>query len=245
MIEAMYMMEERQYKKKKRFSVFIVFLFIFAIILYIILFKTSLFDVKNIYVYGTRSVDKSDVIRLSGIEIGSNTLKINKSAVIKSIMKDPYIKDASINIIYPSKVEIKIDERVLAVQISYKDKFLYVDTDCVAVQLGDYNNKLPILKGIYVGKFEIGSKINNLSNNKDIAKLLPLIYNKNIYNSIIVNGSKITLKTDSGIDVVLENVDDISYSLNFSEKILNDLEKKGYNSGNILIVSNGNPIYTP
>ncbi|AFK86578.1 MULTISPECIES: cell division protein FtsQ/DivIB [Thermoanaerobacterium] len=239
------MMEERQYKKKKRFSVFIVFLLIFSIILYVILFRTSLFDVKNIYVYGTRTVDKSDVIRLSGIEIGSNILKINKSDVIKSIMRDPYIKDVSINILYPSKVEIRVDERLLAGQISYKDKFLYVDTDCVAVQLGDYNNKLPILSGINIEKFEIGSKIDNLSNNKDIAKLLPLIYNKNIYNAIIVNGSKITLKTNSGINVVLENVDDINYSLNFSEKILNDLEKKGYNSGNVLIVSNGNPIYTP
>ncbi|MDI3310659.1 MAG: FtsQ-type POTRA domain-containing protein [Thermoanaerobacterium sp.] len=239
------MVEERQYKAKKKFSVFTLFLLIFAIILYIILFRTSLFDVKNIYVYGTKSVDKSDIVRLSGIEIGSNILKINKADVIKSIMRNPYIKDVSVNIIYPSKVEVKVDERLLAAQINYKDKFLYVDTDSVAVQLGDYNNKLPILKGINIEKFEIGSKIDNLSNNKDIAKLLPLIYNKNIYNAIIVNGSKITLETKSGINVVLENVDDISYSLNFSEKILNDLEKKGYNSGNVLIVSDGNPIYTP
>ncbi|WHE08415.1 FtsQ-type POTRA domain-containing protein [Thermoanaerobacterium thermosaccharolyticum] len=239
------MMEKRQFRIKKRFGILIFILLIIAIILYIIAFRSSLFDVKKIDVYGTKTIDKDDIIKMSGIATGSNIFKINKSVVIKSIMKDPYVKDVSVNILYPSKVEIKIDERKVVAQLNYKNKYLYIDTDCVAVDLGDYNDKLPLIKGINIEKFEIGSNVRKISNNKDIAKLLPLIYNKNIYKAITVNGSKIILETKSGINIVLENVDDLSYYIKFSEKILDDLEKKGYYSGNVLIVSDGNPVYMP
>lgn len=239
------MNDKRTFRLRKKYGVLIFTLLIIVLILYFIIFKSSVFNVKEIYVYGAKNIEKNDIIKMSGIETGMNIFEINRSEVRNSIQKDPYVKDVYVKIMYPSKVEIKIDERKIAAQINYKSKYLYIDTDCVAVELGDYNDKLPILEGIDITKFNIGSKISKLSNNKDIEKLLPLIYNKNIYKAIIVNGSKITLETKSGINIVLENVDDFSYSLKFSEKILEDLEKKGYYSGNVLIVSDGNPIYTP
>ncbi|WP_434564295.1 FtsQ-type POTRA domain-containing protein [Thermoanaerobacterium thermosaccharolyticum] len=239
------MVERKQFRLKRRFGILIFVLFIIALILYIVVFRSSVFNVKEIYVYGAKTVEKNDIIKMSGIEIGSNIFKINKSKVLNSIEKDPYIKDAFVKILYPSKVEIKVDERKVAAQLNYKNKYLYIDTDCVAVELGDYNDKLPVIEGISITKFDIGSNVSKISNNKDIAKLLPLIYNKNIYKAIIVNGSKITLETKSGINIVLENVDDLSYYLKFSERILDDLQKKGYYSGNVLIVSDGNPIYMP
>ncbi|SNX52786.1 FtsQ-type POTRA domain-containing protein [Thermoanaerobacterium sp. RBIITD] len=239
------MPEEKTVNMKKRFGVAIFIILLLSFILYLILFQLPIFKLENIDVVGNKYLTSSDIVSLSGLTKGISIFKVNKSNVVNLIKKNPYIKEVNVSVVYPSKVVVKIDERKIVAQIYNNNKYIFVDTEGVAVDTGGYNKNLPIINGLNLTKYEIGKKINEIYENNDMAKLLMLIYNKNMYKSIVVNKENIILETKTGINIVLDNVDNLDYSLKFSELILKDLEKKGYYSGKVQIERNGNPIYTP
>lgn len=237
------MEQDLKLRKKKKIAIITLFIIFGLIILYFILFQSPIFKINTIDIVGNKNISYNDLMRMTGLKKGTSIFKVDETGMENKIKESPYVENVSVNVIYPSKVFIKVDERKIVAQISFNDKYLYIDTNGVVIKASSLDKNLPIISGINVNKYEIGKKINALYENNDMAKLLPIIYNKNIYKKIDVNNDNVTLTTKEGISIVLENVNSISYSMKFSELILEDLKKKGLNSGIIKFEGNGNPVY--
>ncbi|MDI6605196.1 MAG: FtsQ-type POTRA domain-containing protein [Thermoanaerobacteraceae bacterium] len=238
-------MENNTQARKKRFITILSIITILFLI-YFIMFQSPIFKLKNIEVDGNKSLSYNDIISLTGIYKGMYIFKINAFEIKKRLLLNSFIKDADIEIKYPSSIIIKVEERKLVAQIPYNTNYIYIDDEGVAVKENEYDSKLPIINGIKIKKYEIGKKIDGIFDNNDMAKLLKIIYNKDIYKNItVIDKNNLMIKTKTGINIAFNNVNDVAYSIKFSELILNDLEKKGYDKGTIQISKNNNPVFLP
>lgn len=77
------------------------------------LFVSPVFNIKEISVIGAKEIPSSMYIIMAGIEKGENIFKIDKASAIDVIKKEAYVESVKINQIYPSKIEIVIEERTV------------------------------------------------------------------------------------------------------------------------------------
>ncbi len=67
-------------------------------------------DIKSIEVRGEIRLDDEDVVNLSGIESGSNIIKVNIKETEKNIRANDFIKSVTVKRILPDKVVIDVEE---------------------------------------------------------------------------------------------------------------------------------------
>ena len=183
---------ERKEKRRRKFKIakiiMIVGLFLTTILL--IMFS-PLFNIKEINVEGNELISKEQILSFAGIELETNTFKLNIGKISDKIKENLYIEEAEINRELPSKITIKVKERKPSFLIEYADGYAVIDRKGMVLELITEKKGLPILQGLETtnDKFEVGKKLENndltkiyicskimdTANNCDIAGLITRI----------------------------------------------------------------------
>lgn len=99
----------KQRRKKAGKLIFILFLFFFTILL-VLFFQSSYSKIDTILVTGTDRLSESAVISQSGIALGEQILLVRENKVRDLLLQNPLIKEAELEIHFPGKVTILIQE---------------------------------------------------------------------------------------------------------------------------------------
>ncbi|MBE3579495.1 MAG: FtsQ-type POTRA domain-containing protein [Caldanaerobacter subterraneus] len=228
---------------KRAFRV-IFFLLILAVLGYAFAFHTNYFKIKSIKVVGNQILSYNDIKEISKIQAGTNIFKVNPKQVEKNLLENPYIKECKVKILYPNRVEIFVEERRVVAQVRYKSDYLKIDKEGVIVEKGSFTPDLLLIEGIKVERYQIGKKLNGNFDKTLLSKVLGLIESKSNYYALrYIKEDEVELLSKQGINIFLKNPADVNYSFKFAELILKDLLKKGYKSGKIEIIGDGNAVF--
>ena len=89
--------------------------------------NSSIFDITEIRIEGNGTISRDEIIALSGIRYGSNSLKHSMELSEARILTQPYIKTAEVSRALPNKVDIRVTERTPLALIIADERFLILD----------------------------------------------------------------------------------------------------------------------
>ena len=122
------------------------------------LFVSPVFNIKDISVVGAKEIPSSIYVAMSGIDVGENIFKINKSVAIEEITKQAYVETVQINQVYPNKIEIVVEEREACYISESNEKYFYLDKSGYVLNISLSSADMPKINGIFseLDMIEIG-----------------------------------------------------------------------------------------
>lgn len=242
-----YKKRKKREKRKKRILNFILLLFM-IILIYLFVFKTNFFDIKNIEITGNKKLSNDQIIKASICMKGKNIFKINKNYCEESIKKLAYVKNVKITRKLPSTINVEIVEREEVAIIPYIGAFIYIDEEGYVLKIEERKGdvKLPQIFGLKLSNLQVGDCIfDNVerSGNLDFlilgkdAKLLEQMKYINFSNE-----ENTMIELNNGIKVAFGPLNNVKYKLSFLSKILKDIEEKELVVKQILMNKGENPI---
>lgn len=230
-------------------------LFKFFILVFILgaigafLLSSEIFEIKNIYVTGNKTVAKDEIIKLSNIQYKQNIFKLNTKDIIKGMFNNPKIKAVKIKRVLPSSIALDIIEREGVALIPYLGSYIKIDEETVIIEVisleSDLN--LPIVSGITFSDFKLGEKLKSekldqLNSVMEVIKCLKSVKMTDIIEAINVeDSSNIIITTSNNIRVYLGN-NKLDYKIGMAKSIVEDLTKDN-EIGIVDMRHEGNPIF--
>jgi len=153
----------------------IVFLSVLSVILLFAILAVTLpqFYIKQIDIVGCNRITKEELLTSSGLTGGQHLFRNLGGGIIQlftfrygnienELRSDyPYINDIKIQIVFPSKVLITIDERQKIGYVKLPDGYAVIDTAGIVVELceGDAPAGVPLMEGLPVRSSALGETI--------------------------------------------------------------------------------------
>ncbi|HHY77415.1 MAG TPA: FtsQ-type POTRA domain-containing protein [Clostridiales bacterium] len=227
-------------------------IFILVLILGIsaaLLLSSDIFNIKNIYVTGNKTVPKNEIILLSNIQYNQNIFRLNRKKIIKNILHHPKIKAVRMKRVLPSSIALDIIEREGVALIPYLGSYITIDEESVILEVIslDYNLDLPVIQGITFSDFKLGEEL--ISDNKEklsivmnILKYLKSVEMTEMVETINVEDtSNIVINSKSNVLFYLGN-NNLDYKIRMAKSILDDLNEK-METGIVDMRHEGSPIF--
>ncbi|MHC0037257.1 cell division protein FtsQ/DivIB [Pseudoneobacillus sp. C159] len=148
------MLKQQRRKKANRRLILLLVLF-FSLIACVAYFQSPLSKVKQITVIGNNHYSSEQISRHSGISLNTNIWKLKKDHVVDSIKELPEIKNVTVTIIFPNKVQIKIEEFRRVAYMMKETSFYPILENGKLVKNGKLANlpfDAPVLKNFSEGK---------------------------------------------------------------------------------------------
>lgn len=106
------------------------FIGLLSLLLAMVLTGAEIFQVDKISVLSSKTVDNDVIIRLSGIRIGENILKVCRQAVKSRIEgSPPYLRVQAVSLKMPNQVIIEVSERTPLAVIPYLSSDIVIDAE--------------------------------------------------------------------------------------------------------------------
>ena len=102
---------QKNEKKSSGTSIFIFFFILIIISLGIGVIFSPSFDVVGVVIKDGENVSSGEISVAADVKIGENILKQNYKTIVNNVSSIPYIKDVSIKLLFPNKIEIDYEER--------------------------------------------------------------------------------------------------------------------------------------
>lgn len=209
-----------------------VFLIIFALVLIIAAnnWKAHL-KVKRICVTGNKILSADEVIKLSGIQLGTFIYKISLTDIQQKLMNYYYIKDVVVQRYFSNIIRVHITERLPLAVLINSTEITYVDDEGMVLPVRTSSDifDLPVISGFMSDKpLKIGLKITNY-NFHEILQLLALMKqaNRPLYHNIseaqLQNDGDIILFTTESTVPVIFGQGDIASKLVYLEAFWNTI----------------------
>lgn len=236
---------QRKRRRQRRFLRIILLIAIITLILFF-LFKSDFFIINNIELEGNYIIPSEEILRTSGINLGSHIFNYNKTKAEERIDSFPYIKEVDIRRKLPKTVQIIVEEREVYVQFNHLSSYILVDDEGYILEIKeDRLENIPVFRGFTI---EDHSRENILeedelktldsfildSNNKDLMDKI----NEIIYES----ERNININLKNGIEVAFGPVNNVKYKLSLLNDILIHIEENEINTKTILMNKGENPI---
>lgn len=101
-------------------------------------FVTSpVLSVRSITVFGANRADPGPILASQQIVEGRPLILIRPGRVVDALEADPWIRAASVELVFPDRVEVTIDERVPIAWVAFDAGWALVDHDGVALRFGE------------------------------------------------------------------------------------------------------------
>lgn len=152
-------------KKKRRRIIkrLILGLFILIIGTIIFIYKTPIFNLKNINITGLVNLNNESLQELLKYNLGQNIFTIDYNKIEEDLKENPYIKEVKISKKGINKISINIVEDKIAYYLNSNDKYKTINNEGIIVEeletLDD--RSLTKLTGIDVSDKNIGEKISD------------------------------------------------------------------------------------
>ncbi|MFQ5900024.1 MAG: cell division protein FtsQ/DivIB [Thermodesulfobacteriota bacterium] len=116
---------------------------------YSYLLHTPYLEIKEITVLGGDKIGSLEIIEESRVHLGENLLTVDLEGVSERLERNPWVKRAMVKRLFPSGVEMMIEERTPAALIKF-DAFYLIDLDGVVFKkmTKEDNIDLPIITGV-------------------------------------------------------------------------------------------------
>lgn len=208
--------------------------------------SSEFLQVEEIKVTGNKEIDAQKIINLSGVEKGQNALLLNRGKVRENLESNPYIKVVDVKYIFPTTIELVIEEREEYANILFADTFITIDAEkhILAITKEKSQIKVPCVIGLTPNSFDVGKKMEC----EDTVRLDMLIqilddlelygFNGKISEINLESISNITMLTYEGMTIKMGNGEMIEDKIAWINEVLPFLLNKGYEKG-ILDVSTG------
>lgn len=171
----------------------------------IILFSSSLFNIKKIDVEGNEGISDEKIISLSSIELYTNIFKINKNDIIKKIKENAYIEDVTISKKLPSKIILTIEERKPKYMLQFADSYVYVNNQGYMLEISNEKLDIPILIGFTtdLSNIKAGNRINidDLKKMDMVIKIYETAKSNDLGNLV----TKIDISNEKNYTLILES----------------------------------------
>jgi len=233
----------------KRFLMIAAIVTAVAFILY-----SALFQVRRITVIGNSSVSAQEIIRLSGLKAGQNSLTIDDEAVMRKVEGNRYLRCTLVDVQWDS-VTIHVKERVPAAYINHNGMVVLLDNrgfvleESLSAHAG-YETLVKII-GLDVRRSALGQTI-SLNNAAQLETYTQVLVELKAMKGLellseldMTSMDSIYLATRDGFYVRLGSEDSIHEKLRAFLITRERVVEMGYSSGTIDVTDPGRPTYAP
>lgn len=133
-----------------RLIVILTIIFIGLGVVFSLIYSPSL-EIKNFSVKGNKVLKEDDIITNIKKFKNKNILLVNTENIKKSLLdKEIYIKNVSIDKIYPNKLEVRVEERKPIAKIKNDNRILVFDKEGYILEMekNEVKAKVPLVKGV-------------------------------------------------------------------------------------------------
>ena len=166
---------QKKKKKRKKKHYFIRLLVVVGVIVAAVCFlMSSYFDIKQIDVEGVQILKKNQIIKMSGIETGTNIFKLHKKEAEQKLLDSSYIAHVEIKRDFPGTVKITVLERRESAAVKYGNDYLIIDPDGYVLRTVKKLPKRTLLSDMKIKSIEVGKKL-EVTDEKQFEQALTLI----------------------------------------------------------------------
>ncbi len=209
--------------------------------LILVSFFTPMYNVSEIEVSGNERNDAHTVAAASGISIGENIFKINLSDVKRRISKVAFVNTVSVRRSFTNKIKISVTESEECAYISFIGNYVGIDENGKILEIKQQGElDKPIIYGLRIDNFEIGSKV-IIADEKvraALADILAQVKSSGVTEAILSvdlnDAENIIMTLRSGVEVKLGSSDSLKYKIAYLKSVLDEL---GDVSGGVINIS--------
>ena len=109
--------------KKKAYIIIglVAFLLVAAVVAFVVLSHTSTFKIEKIDVVGVEHLTDDEMSQLAEVPDGATLLNVDTEAIRKNLLRDAWVKDASINRIFPNTLQLAVTERTIQAVVEVQE----------------------------------------------------------------------------------------------------------------------------
>lgn len=239
--------QNRKRKRRRRRHTSIYFFLVLLMVtgIGILLSVTLFFNVKAIKVEGDVDYTNDDVIRMSGIKVGDNLIRLDSEKASEGILLSMiYIETAEIDKQYPGTIEIKVSKCIPTAIIESKSGYLVVSANGkILEKKAVIQDELFTIKGYETLSDKPGDHIS--SNDKQATEIVNELlkecgkYDGKITSIDVTDKFDITVNYENRITFKMGNSNDIPYKLNLAGTVLEEISK---NKKGIMTMAGANQI---
>ena len=240
---------ERRYGRRGRGGVR--FLLIVAVLcVAALLIKSRVFTLKEIVVRGNEAYSDAEIAALSGLILGEDTLKIEKSRIKGNFSRNHYVEVIEMDILYPDRVLLTVRERQPRAAVNCAGVILVIDAEGVILErmasmpAGDLITVSMNVSLSAQGRSIKSTKSGELEAMKLILAGLDAQGMTGLVSEINVRDRfNLYMVSNTGVQIILGEKDDLDDKLVLARLVLEKLTEEGVMSG-VLDVSTGkNAVY--
>ena len=222
-----------------------------ALLVFIVLFMTPLFNVRSITVSGNNVITLEEINNRIGDLDGENLLKVSRLDVEERLSEIAYIKEISINKNYfKTSLNINILEREAVGYLGFSGKNVLFDDECVI--LAETNEKpedVPLIIGISDSESENTGLNMSKENIKIMIDCLKLMRELNLLEKVdnlnLSDETQIRFKYDDRLEVSCGAEIDLDRKLRLFEAMVNNNNLPDNAKGTVDLSITGNARYIP
>ncbi|MFA7659964.1 MAG: FtsQ-type POTRA domain-containing protein [Anaerovoracaceae bacterium] len=231
---------KKKRRRKKRYLLKLALLLALGTGIYYFL-SSSLFDIQIITVDNNYYYTQQQVISIAEAGMGGNLFKTSTTDMKDKLLKDSYIKNATISRKLPNELIITVEERQEAACVPYGDQFVIIDKDGMILRLTDVEPALTLFSGMTLTNIETGTPLEAEENSilTGTLKLLEgiedneLFFKKIEFSGIVIRAYIYdSLLCEGSPENILKSMDDL-------KDVLYDLYIQGIERGVIKVAGDG------
>lgn len=218
----------------------------------ILLIRGRIFVVREISVTGNSTRSDSEIAGQSGLSLGMNIFSVDKSAVERNLSANNYVELLEVHIEMPDTVTLVVRERAASAAVNCAGVILVVDQDGYILErlttLPDEPD-IVVVSGMNVSVAAQGRTIESgTAGQMDVLRrLLADIRAAQVQGLIselnVANPDNLYLVSESGIQVLLGDEEQLTDKLMWMQAVLEELTKRGVMSGVLDVSSGKNAVY--
>ncbi len=245
--------EERKRKRQRQIKASrtaLLFL-LCAILVFIVLFMTPLFNIRSITVSGNKVITLEEINNRIGSLDGENLLKVSRFDVEERLSEIAYIKEVTIDKNYfKTSLNVNILEREAVAYLGFSGKYVLFDDECVI--LAETNEKpenIPLIIGTDDSETEKTGLNMSDENIKIMLDSLTLMRELELLEKVdslnLSDSANIRFKYDDRLDVSCGAEIDLERKLRLFEAMVNNNNFPDNSKGTVDLSITGNARYIP
>jgi cell division protein FtsQ len=192
-----------------------------------IFWNSSALELKRIEVSGNLHIAKEDLAAVTGLRAGMRLLDIETATVARKVETLPWVLEAKVERIIPSKLRISVEERTPVAQVGFAGRNYFVDREGMTLTEG--TGLELVIDGLPLKTLTVGQRISLRQFREALAVLegLEEPIRSRVNSMQATSVDRITLELSDGTKVLFgaaERVDEKNYALT---AILAEAAKEG------------------
>ncbi len=204
----------------------------------------SVFVIRNVEVVSDQTVDEQDVIRISGVEMGTRMRALDPDKIARGIESTGAYAFVSAEKKYPSSVRLTVRKRVPAAMAEVGGLVVLMDADgCVISATPEAPDADAVyVTGIDIGAYIVGQLVDADADRIEAMREVIAALEKGDANAYVseLNVSDVNelyIYSRTGIYVALGNDGEMDKKIVLMKYVLQDLESRGETSGRLDVSS--------